>query len=271
MAYWPRPSRSAPARPHPDPILQSARYEPAAVGPYFDALYATLAASATHALIGREALGDAYVGQLGYADDAELVRLAEVASVGPGRWVLDIACGTGGVARWYAERTGAVVTGIDCSAVGLRLGAGARRGGDPTAVALADVRALPFGHATFDALVCLDGFGADFVTLAAEARRLPKPGRGLAVLLSLEAGVPEQVVATLAGAGLEGCFAESRSAEAGAVMEHWLAAYRRHERAHIAEVGERYHRALVDEIAELLDGYASGAVERVLIGGRGPQ
>ena len=72
-------------------------YEPAAVGPYFDDLYARLAASATHALIGREALGDAYVGQLGYADQPELVRLAEVAGVGRGRRVLDIACGTGGV------------------------------------------------------------------------------------------------------------------------------------------------------------------------------
>lgn len=246
-------------------------YEPAAVGPYFDDLYARLAASATHALIGREALGDAYVGQLGYADQPELVRLAEVAGVGRGRRVLDIACGTGGVARWYSERTGAEVTGIDCSGVGLRLGVAARAARDTTAFARADVRALPFAGATFDALVCLDGFGADFVTLAAEARRLLRPGGGLAVLLSLEAGVAEQVVATLAGAGLDGCFAESRSAEAGAVIERWLAAYRRHEREHIAEVGERYHHALVDEIAELLDGYASGAVERVLIGGRGPQ
>ena len=247
------------------------RYEPAAVGPYFDALYATLAASATHALIGREALGDAYVGQLGYADQPELLRLAEVAGIGRGRRVLDIACGTGGVARWYADRTGARVTGIDCSGVGLRLGAAARRGGDSTALALADVRALPFGDATFDALVCLDGFGADFVTLAAETRRLLRPGGGLAVLLSLDAGVAEQVVATLAEAGLDGCFAESRNAEASVVMERWLAAYRRHERAHSAEVGKRYHRALVDEISELLDGYASGAVDRVLIGAHGPQ
>lgn len=247
------------------------RFEPAAVGPYFDALYATIDASATHALIGREALGDAYLGQLGYADEGELLRLAEVAGVGRGRRVLDIACGTGGVSRWYAERTGAAVTGIDCSAVGLRLGARSLPGRGTTAFALADLRALPFAGGTFDALVCLDGFGADFGTLAAEARRLLTPGGGLAVLLSLEAGVADEVVATLAAAGLDGCFAEHRTAEAGAIMERWLGAYRRHASAHIAEVGERYHRALVDEIAGLLDGYASGAVERVLIGARAPE
>ncbi len=238
------------------------------VGPYFDALYATLDASATHALIGREALGGGYVGQLGYADEPELLRMAEVAGVGRGRRVLDIACGSGGVARWYAERTGAVVTGIDCSAVALRLGAHTPPGDGTNAFALGDVRAMPFAGASFDALVCLDGFGADFATLAAEARRLLRPGGGLAVLLSLQRGVAQEVVATLAAGGLDGCFAEDRAAQAGAVMERWLGAYRRNARAHIAEVGERTHRALVDEIAELLAGYASGAVERVLIGAR---
>lgn len=244
------------------------RYEPARIGPYFDSLYASIDASATHALIGREALGDGYRGQLGCADEGELLRLAEVAGVGGGRRVLDIACGSGGVTRWYGERSGAAVTGIDCSAVGLRLGARTRPGRGTIAFALADVRALPFADASFDALVCLDGFGADFGTLAAEARRLLKPGGGLAVLLSLERGVADQVVATLASAGLDECFAEDRTAEAGALLGRWLNAYRRHSRAHIAEVGERYHRALADEITELLDGYASGAVERVLIGAR---
>jgi|SRR3990172_1502503 len=91
------------------------------VAAYFDALYASLAQSPTHARIGREALGSGFVGQLGFAGEEELFRLAELAGMGPGRAVLDLCCGMGGTSVWYAQRTGSHVTGLDCSPVGLSL------------------------------------------------------------------------------------------------------------------------------------------------------
>lgn len=193
------------------------------------------------------------------------MRLAEVAGVGPGRRVLELCCGSGGVAGWYGRRTGAVVVGVDCSITGLRLGARAPEGPAHTGFALADVRRLPFATESFDAILCLDGFGADFPPLAADALRLLRPGGTLALLLSLPAGAASDAVRGFREAGADHSFWEDRTAEASVLMRRWLDAYRRHAREHIAEVGEHYHRGLADEIAGLLDAYASGTTERVLI------
>ena len=94
----------------------------AEVAAYFDALYLALSRSPTHERIGREALGEGYVGQLGFAGEPELFRLAELAGMRPGRRVLDLCCGSCGVAQWYARVTGSQVTGLDCSATALALG-----------------------------------------------------------------------------------------------------------------------------------------------------
>ncbi len=240
----------------------------ARVARYFDGLYSALAASSSHARIGREALGDAFVGQLGYAGDGELRRLAEVAGVGRGKRVLDLCCGSGGVAAWYARRTGAEVLGVDCSVAGLRLGVRALDGPLSAGFVVGDVRQLPIASHSVDAIVCLDGFGADFAPLAAEAARVLRPGGGLALLLSLPAGSADEVVESFRRAGFGDSFWEDRTVEAAVLMRRWLDAYRRHAREHIAEVGERYHHGLADEISDLLDAYASGATERVLLGAR---
>ena len=240
------------------------------MGPYFDALYSALAASPVHARIGREALGDAYVGQLGYAGEPELLRLAEVAGVGPGRRVLELCCGTGGVAGWYTRHLDAKVVGVDCSLTGLRIGARPVERTSRVGLAAANVRQLPFGAASFDAILCIDGFGADFAELASEAVPLLKRGGGLALLLSLEAGRADEVVRELWHAGAEHGFQEDVTASASVLMQRWLDAYRRHAPEHIAEVGARYHDSIVDELARLLSEYASGVTERVLIGAQRP-
>jgi SAM-dependent methyltransferase len=240
----------------------------ARVARYFDGLYSALAASRSHARIGREALGDAFVGQLGYAGEGELLRLAEVAGVGRGKRVLDLCCGAGGVATWYARRTGAEVLGVDCSVAGLRLGVRALDGPPSARFVVGDVRRLPVASRSIDAIVCLDGFGADFVPLAAEAARVLRRGGGLALLLSLPPGHAGEVVESFRRAGFGDSFWEDRTAEAAVLMRRWLDGYRRHAREHIAEVGERYHHGLANEISDLLDVYASGATERVLLGAR---
>lgn len=182
--------------------------------------------------------------------------------------MLELCCGTGGVSTWYARRTGARVVGVDCSLVGLTLGARAAERPARTHFALGDLRRLPFADASFDAIVCVDGFGTDFAPLAAETLRLLRPGGGFALLISLPAGSAAGVARTFQQAGAGDSFCEDLTEGARALMRRWLHSYRRHAKRHIAEIGERYHRGLVDEIARLLDEYASGATERVLIGAR---
>ncbi len=243
----------------------------AEIARYFDALYATLAASPAHEAIGREALGEAYVGQIGYAAEPELRRLAELVGAARGRRVLELCCGAGGVSLWLARELGVRAIGVDCSAGGLRLARGQGGGIVGTGAAefaAADLARLPFAAASLDGMLCIDGFGAGFDAVAMQAARLLRPGGGLAVLVSLPPEETARAVEAFGDAGLVDAFAEDRTASAAPLMARWLAAYRRHREAHVRETGERIHRGLVGEIERLLDGYESGAVGRVLLAAR---
>ena len=240
---------------------------------YFDALYATLAASPTHEAIGREALGEAYVGQIGYADEPELRRLAELAGATRGRCVLELCCGTGGVSSWLARALGVRAIGVDCAAGGRWLargqgGGSAAAGFTAAGFATADLARLPFAPASLDGMLCIDGFGAGFDAVAAQAARLLRPGGGIAILVSLPPEQTARAVEAFGQAGLVDAFAEDRTASAAPLMARWLAAYRRHREAHVRETGERIHRGLVEEIERLLAGYESGALGRVLLAAR---
>jgi SAM-dependent methyltransferase len=81
--------------------------------------------------------------------------LLDAAGVGPGPRVLDVACGPGRVAAAAAAR-GAAATGVDLAPGMVAL---ARRLHPGIAFREADVEALPFGDAAFDALVCSFGLG----------------------------------------------------------------------------------------------------------------
>jgi demethylmenaquinone methyltransferase / 2-methoxy-6-polyprenyl-1,4-benzoquinol methylase len=134
--------------------------------------------------------------------------LAEVLSLGQnGRWrreavdhlvpahpsrVLDVATGTAGVALQLAERTGALVTGIDLTEAMLRRGAAnVDRAGRRPGIALVAGRAeqLPFRDGTFDALTFtyLLRYVDDPAATLAELARVVKPGGAMA---SLEFYVP---------------------------------------------------------------------------------
>jgi ubiquinone/menaquinone biosynthesis C-methylase UbiE len=246
----------------------------ASLARYFDSLYATLAASPTHEAIGREALGEGYAGQIGYAGEAELRRLAEVAGVAPGRRVLELCCGTGGASSWLGAALGAQAVGIDCSRGGLRLArATDERGGRPATAAFVagDLERLPFADASLDGMLCIDGFGTGFDGVARQAVRMLRPGGGLAILVSLPPDETRGAVEAFEREGLTGAFAEDRTGSAAPLMTRWLDAYRRHREAHVREVGERIHRGLVEEIERLLDGYGSGSVQRVLLAARRPE
>jgi demethylmenaquinone methyltransferase / 2-methoxy-6-polyprenyl-1,4-benzoquinol methylase len=98
----------------------------------------------------------------------------------PGDRVLDACCGTGDLAV-AAERTGAVVTGLDFSPAMLER---ARRKSSTIEWVEGDLLALPFADGTFD--VATVGFGVrnvtDLDTAVSELRRVLRPGGRLAIL-----------------------------------------------------------------------------------------
>jgi SAM-dependent methyltransferase len=108
----------------------------------------------------------------GFAD--ELVE-----GVTPGTRVLDVACGTGIVARRAAAR-GAAVAGVDLNAQMLDVA----RAAEPAIEWIeADATALPLADDAFDVVLCQQGlqFMPDPAAAVAEMRRVLAPGGRLAV------------------------------------------------------------------------------------------
>ena len=104
-------------------------------------------------------------------------RLVELADCPPGGALLDVACGTGVVARAVADAGCGRVVGLDASP-----GMLAHVSGEGVEWVEGDAAALPFPDASFDAVTC--GFGLMFfprpVAALAEMRRVLRPGRHLA-------------------------------------------------------------------------------------------
>jgi ubiquinone/menaquinone biosynthesis C-methylase UbiE len=106
----------------------------------------------------------------------------------PGDTVLDVACGTGVLARDAVDVVGAsAVTGVDINPGMLAV---ARRRSPEIVWRAAAAEALPFSDASFDAVLCQFGlmFFADRVQALREMRRVARPGGAivLAVWESLE-------------------------------------------------------------------------------------
>jgi demethylmenaquinone methyltransferase/2-methoxy-6-polyprenyl-1,4-benzoquinol methylase len=103
----------------------------------------------------------------------------DMAAVGTGTRVLDLACGTGDFTR-LAEQRGAMPVGLDFSAVMLAQA----RARDAGPYLRGDALALPFASETFDAIV--SGFAVRNLTaletVFSECARVLKPGGRLVIL-----------------------------------------------------------------------------------------
>ncbi len=108
--------------------------------------------------------------------------LVEFADVLPGQRVLDVACGTGIVARTAAAVAGPAgrVVGVDLNEAMLTV---ARRVGPDIEFRRSDAAALPFDDGCFDVVLCQSGlmFMPDVVEALGEMRRVTAPRGRVAV------------------------------------------------------------------------------------------
>ncbi len=128
-----------------------------------------------------------YASILSFGQDPRWRReLVSHVEAGPGDRVLDVATGTGAVAREVVARTGATVVGLDQSPEML---AEARRRRPDAELIQGTADALPFPDASFDALTFtyLLRYVPDPAATMRELARVVKPGGTIA---SLEFAVP---------------------------------------------------------------------------------
>jgi ubiquinone/menaquinone biosynthesis C-methylase UbiE len=110
------------------------------------------------------------------------LRVVDAANIQAGQRVLDVACGTGVLARAVAEIVGAggTVTGLDVNEGMLAV---ARRNDQSVEWRLGRAEALPFDNDAFDTVVSQFGlmYFEDRRAALAEMLRVLRPGGGLAV------------------------------------------------------------------------------------------
>jgi ubiquinone/menaquinone biosynthesis C-methylase UbiE len=134
--------------------------------------------------LNQAALGDLAVpGLLTYSFVTrwDLDQAVASLNLGPGRLLLDLACGQGGPGLWLAERTGCGLVGVDFSEAGLQVARERAEGllpGPRTRFQRGDLAATGLEDSSVDGVWCGDAFffASDLVEALGEVRRVLRPG-----------------------------------------------------------------------------------------------
>lgn len=123
---------------------------------FYTAYYQSAAASPAYGVFCSRVFGANYA-QHGFADMAAVDRLIHAGEVDATHRVLELGCGTGGIAAYIATTTGADVTGIDYIPEAIRQ-AQARIGDAPGRLRfeVADIGALPYAAHRFTTVIAID-------------------------------------------------------------------------------------------------------------------
>lgn len=239
---------------------------------------------AVHPAITRAYGAGEYVGQESFVRASEVRALAAAMGVEAVSTVLDLCCGTGGLARHLAASFGCRVIGIDRSATAAGLAQrSAAHGSGPTRTSFlaADALRLPF-TGPFDAVLLLETLLAipDKAALLAEVQRVLRPmGR---FGLTLEAGRPlDQVERQALGAGqlvwlvpVEAFIAqaskhrfrlirqEDHTALHAATVQRLLRTYEQHRAELIAQIGRAPGERLIADHQAWAGWLADGRVRK---------
>lgn len=134
-----------------------------------------------YANIRREAFGED-IGQNSWLTADEQDRFLEWLDLGPGKILLDVACGAGGPALRIAAITGCSVVGIDAhenAVAAAKSLSTERRLADQAQFRVGDATGqLPFPDSNFDVITCIDAINhlPERPRILAEWTRLLKPG-----------------------------------------------------------------------------------------------
>jgi SAM-dependent methyltransferase len=125
--------------------------------------------------------------QHGFADVTQLDALIAATALGPGQRVLDLGCGSGLIAEYLSDHSGAHVTGLDYVPHAIRQACErtqAKAGG--LAFVVGDINALDLAPAAYDVIVSIDTiyFSDNYAITVAALKQALRPGGRLAFLYS---------------------------------------------------------------------------------------
>lgn len=159
---------------------------------FYQRYYAAVAGSRVYADYCAQVYGRNF-GQHGFADMDQVQRLVEVAGLAHGDRVLELGCGSGGIAATVADVTDAVIVGTDYAQKAVQEGQkyAAERPGR-LFFAAADIAALPFAPTIFDAVIAIDAlYFTPLLPTVARIGELLKPGGRLVACYSQGANPQE--------------------------------------------------------------------------------
>ncbi len=226
-------------------------------------------AAQTLAAIRKETYG-LDIGQNSWLTVDELDRFISLLNVSSQHHVLEIACGSGGPARYLARQVGCKLTGIDFNASAVATATQSTNESDLAGMLVfeqADAnQALRFADGSFDAIVCIDAMNhlVDRARVLKEWSRVLRPGRralftdpvvitgavtnddlatrsSIGTFVFVPVGVNEAVIAA---AGLELVHKEDASESAALVAGRWRQSRERHRDALLGIEGEERFEGL---------------------------
>ena len=151
---------------------------------FYNEFYPRAESSAAHAFFCEQVYG-INLCQHGMMDLPQLEKLAEILELSPVLRLLELGCGSGRVAEFISDQSGASILGVDiaCDAIELALSRTQSKRSRLDFIQ-ADMRQLELESGAFDGIYCVDSlYGVD-VDLLGRLRRLVRPGGRLAVYWS---------------------------------------------------------------------------------------
>jgi SAM-dependent methyltransferase len=117
--------------------------------------YCAISRSQAHATLCERLFG-VNLGQDGFAEIGHLATMLELLQLCPADQALDLGCGSGGIAGYLTDASGARIVGMDYIPEAIRQARQRAQRDSRLAFAVGDLDALPFAPRSFDAIIAID-------------------------------------------------------------------------------------------------------------------